>query len=83
MVTALEAVKVPVGPVQLLDQVFASDQVAARGMQIDMTRDDAEPLHLIGNPLKFSATPVTYRRKPPHFGADTETVLNSDDPYAE
>ncbi len=83
VVSTLEAVKVPVGPVQSLDQVFASDQVAARGMQIDMSRNGADPLRLIGNPLKFSETPVTYRQKPPHFGADTETVLNSDDPFAE
>jgi len=83
VVTALEAVKVPVGPVQTIDQVFASDQVAARAMQIDMPRDGADPLRLIGNPLKFSETPVTYRRNPPHFGADTETVLHSDEPFAE
>ena len=83
VVAALEGVKVPVGPVQTIDQVFASDQVAARQMQIDMARDGADPLRLIGNPLKFSQTPVTYRRTPPQFGADTETVLNSDEPFAE
>ena len=83
VVEALEGVKVPVGPVQTLDQVFASEQVTAREMQIDMARDGADPLKLIGNPLKFSQTPVTYRRTPPQFGADTETVLNSDDPFAE
>ena len=83
VVTALEGVKVPVGPVQTLDQVFGSEQVAAREMQIDMPREGADPLRLIGNPLKFSKTPVTYRLNPPHFGADTETVLDSDDPFAE
>ena len=83
IVAALEAVKVPVGPVQTLDQVFASDQVAARSMQINMARDEADPLRLIGNPLNFSQTPVTYRHLPPRFGADTETVLQSDDPFAE
>ena len=83
VVTALESVKVPVGPVHTLDQVFTSDQVAERGMQIDMPSDGADPLRLIGNPLKFSKTPVTYRYNPPHFGADTETVLGSDDPFAE
>jgi crotonobetainyl-CoA:carnitine CoA-transferase CaiB-like acyl-CoA transferase len=83
VMSGLEAVKVPVGPVQTLDQVFASPQVAAREMQIDMGREGADPLRLIGNPLKFSATPVSYRRTPPHFGADTETVLNADDPFAE
>ncbi|WP_050931931.1 CaiB/BaiF CoA transferase family protein [Aestuariivita boseongensis] len=83
VVAALEAAKVPVGPVQTIDQVFASDQVAARDMQIDMPREGTEPLRLIGNPLKFSQTPVSYRLRPPHFGADTETVLSADDPFAE
>jgi len=32
-------------------------------------------LNLIGNPVKFSKTPVTYRRSPPVCGADTEQVL--------
>lgn len=83
VVAALEGVKVPVGPVQTLDQVFASDQVAARNMQIGMVQDDGTPLHLIGNPLKFSATPVTYRAPPPRFGADTETVLAADAPFGD
>lgn len=83
VVAALEAVKVPVGPVQTMDQVFGSDQVAARKMQIDMPRDDGGPVHLIGNPLKFSQTPVTYRYAPPIFGADTETVLSAEDPFAD
>ena len=73
----LEARKVPVGPVNTLGQVFASEQVAAREMKIDMARDDVRggAVSLIGNPLKFSKTPVTYRRPPPHFGEDTDAVL--------
>lgn len=78
--TGLEAVKVPVGPVQNLEQVFASDQVAARAMRLDMQADPG-PVSLIGNPLKLSRTPVAYRRPPPVFGADTDDVLNNDDPF--
>ncbi len=76
VIAGLEAVKVPVGPVQTLDQVFASDQVAARGMQIDASHGDVADgrVRMIGNPLKFSRTPVTYRHAPPRFGQDTETV---------
>jgi formyl-CoA transferase len=46
-------------------------------MRIDMPRSDIDRggVELIGNPLKFSATPVAYRRPPPHFGEDTEAVL--------
>ncbi|MGV6848883.1 MAG: CaiB/BaiF CoA transferase family protein [Marinibacterium sp.] len=80
VIAGLEARKVPVGPVQRLDQVFASDQVAARDMKIAMQAGPGT-VDLIGNPLKFSGTPVSYRRPPPHFGADTESVLSSDTPF--
>ncbi|MEP3347634.1 MAG: CoA transferase [Litoreibacter sp.] len=77
IVDGLEARKVPVGPVNTLGQMFASDQVKAREMKIEMSRDDVanDAVTLIGNPLKLSKTPVTYRRPPPHFGEDTEAVL--------
>ena len=78
LVAGLEALKVPVGPVNRLDTVFASDQVAARGMQITMPHPGlgGREVPLIGNPLKFSATPVSYLRPPPRFGQDTEAVLS-------
>ena len=77
IIAGLEARKVPVGPVNTLEQVFASEQVAAREMKIEMARGDVEggAVTLIGNPLKLSKTPVTYRRPPPHFGEDTDAVL--------
>ncbi len=78
VIAGLEAAKVPVGPVYTLEQVFTSDQVAARDMRIDMAREDIDRggVELIGNPLKFSKTPVTYRRPPPRFGQDTDEVLS-------
>ena len=77
VIAGLETRKVPVGPVNTLEQVFASDQVAAREMQIDMPRDDVANDHvkLIGNPLNLSKTPVSYRRAPPRMGQDTDEVL--------
>lgn len=77
VIEGLEARKVPVGPVNTLEQVFATDQVAARDMRIEMARDDVEKGHvaLIGNPLKFSKTPVSYRYAPPRFGQDTDAIL--------
>ncbi|PTX55589.1 formyl-CoA transferase [Litoreibacter ponti] len=77
IIAGLEARKVPVGPVNTLGQLFATDQVAARGMKIDMARDDVAggAVPLIGNPLKLSKTPVTYRHAPPRFGQDTADVL--------
>ncbi|MEM7469804.1 MAG: CaiB/BaiF CoA-transferase family protein [Pseudomonadota bacterium] len=78
VVAGLEARKVPVGPVNRLEQVFATDQVAARGMKIEMAREDVagKEVSLIGNPLNLSKTPVSYRRAPPRFGQDTAQVLD-------
>ncbi|MDX5382532.1 MAG: CoA transferase [Rhodobacterales bacterium] len=68
---------VPAGPVNDLQQVFDSPQVAARGMRLRLAHPGAGSGHvdLIGNPLKMSGTPVTYDRAPPMLGADTAAVL--------
>ena len=77
LVRLMEARGVPGGPINTLPEVFSSDQVAARGMKISMDYSDAKSgkIHLIGNPIKFSKTPVSYRRAPPACGVDTEAVL--------
>lgn len=82
VIAGLENRKVPVGPVQTLDQVFGSEQVTARDMIATVPTDDAAAgsVRLIGNPLKFSRTPVTYRRAPPRFGADTDDVMREIQP---
>jgi crotonobetainyl-CoA:carnitine CoA-transferase CaiB-like acyl-CoA transferase len=85
LIGTLEGVRVPVGPVRRLTEVFASDQVAARGLAVDMDapgRAGPMTLPLIGNPLHLSRTPVTYRRPPPRFGADTDRLAR-EDPFAE
>ncbi|MEN8740073.1 MAG: CaiB/BaiF CoA-transferase family protein, partial [Phaeobacter gallaeciensis] len=82
VIAAMEARKVTAGPVQTLDRVFASDQVAARGMAIDMQAGDT-PVKLLGNPLNFSRTPVTYRHAPPSCGADSDRILGSEDPFSK
>lgn len=75
----LEKRAVPCGPVNTLDQVFADPQAQARGMVTDMTHAlSAEPVRLIANPVKFSETPVSYRRAPPPLGADTDDVLKAE-----
>ncbi|WP_244498217.1 CaiB/BaiF CoA transferase family protein [Aureimonas ureilytica] len=77
LVEGLEAAGVPGGPINRLDEVFASDQVASRGMRVTIPYPDAETgtVELIGNPIKFSRTPVTYRRPPPTCGQHTQDVL--------
>ena len=68
---------VPAGPVHNLADVFSTDQVAARDMIVPMDFPGAKDgsVNLIGNPLKLSKTPVSYRHAPPQCGADTDEVL--------
>ncbi len=74
----LEQQGVPGGPINTIPDVLASDQVKARDMQISM--DDAHAqsgkVELIGNPIKFSKTPVSYRRSPPACGEHTDEILS-------
>ena len=76
-VAALEAAAIPCGPINTLDQVFADPQVAARGLRIELTRDDGSVVPGVANPIRFSETPVSYDKAPPQLGADTERVLSA------
>lgn len=77
LLAGLQSAGVPHGPICDLDGVFASEQVAAREMKITMDHPLAASgtVDLIGNPVKFSATPVTYRQAPPMCGADSDEIL--------
>ncbi len=78
LIADMERAGVPGGPINTLPEVFNGEQVAARGMKISVPHPEAGKGHvdMIGNPLKFSKTPVSYRRAPPTCGADSEDVLN-------
>ena len=78
-IMALEAAGVPAGPINSLDRVFEGEQVAARQMRIRLPHESAGSgyVDVIGNPLKFSETPVHYTTSPPQLGADTDDVLKS------
>ncbi len=74
---ALRKVKVPAGPINTIAEALNSDQAQARGTVRKMKLDGVKggQVQLLGNPLKFSKTPVKYRRPPPRFGQDTDEVL--------
>jgi crotonobetainyl-CoA:carnitine CoA-transferase CaiB-like acyl-CoA transferase len=72
---ALEAAKVPCGPINDLADVFADPQVRSRAMTVDLPHPLAGSVRVVASPLKLSATPVRYRLAPPLLGADTEIVL--------
>ena len=74
-VAAFETAAVPCGPINTIDQVFANDQVLARGLQIGLIRDDGVQIPGVANPVQFSATPIEYAKAPPRFGDGTDKVL--------
>jgi len=74
LLDAMKSNNVPCGEINNLEEVFDSPQVAARGMRVKMDHPHSE-IELIGNPVKFSKTPVSYRKAPPLCGADTDEVI--------
>jgi crotonobetainyl-CoA:carnitine CoA-transferase CaiB-like acyl-CoA transferase len=68
---------VPCSPVNTVDQVFVDPQVQHREMQIRMPHplSASGMVDLIGNPIKYSATPVDYALPPPSCGQHTDEVL--------
>ncbi len=76
-VQGLAGLAVPAGPVNNLEQVFTDPQILHRGMRLAMDYPGARggEVELIGNPVKFSQTPVDYRHPPPKVGEHTDEVL--------
>ncbi len=74
-VAALESAAVPCGPINTIDQVFANEQVLARGLQIGLTRDDGVQVPGVANPIQFSGTPIEYDKPAPRLGDGTVKVL--------
>jgi crotonobetainyl-CoA:carnitine CoA-transferase CaiB-like acyl-CoA transferase len=74
-VEVLEAVAVPCGPINEIDQVFADPQVKARRLELTLKRDDGTKTPGVANPVKFSATPIEYSKAAPRLGDATDYVL--------
>jgi crotonobetainyl-CoA:carnitine CoA-transferase CaiB-like acyl-CoA transferase len=57
--------------------VFSDPHVQARGAQLRMPCAWAQggELNLLANPLKLSATPVSYRRPPPRLNEHAQQIL--------
>lgn len=71
----LDAAGVPCGPINSLDAVFEDPQVRHRGVAVTMPHPLAGNVTLVANPIRLSATPISYDRPPPLLGENTEDVL--------
>ena len=74
-VSALDAAGVPCGPINTLAQAFAEPQAEARGMKFTLPHPLAVEVPLIGNPMKFSGTPIRNELPPPVLGQHSEEIL--------
>jgi crotonobetainyl-CoA:carnitine CoA-transferase CaiB-like acyl-CoA transferase len=74
-IAALEAVGVPCGPINDVGEVFANEQVQARGMAVELPHPSAGKVTLVRSPMKMSATPATSDKAPPLLGQHTDEVL--------
>jgi len=75
-VAVLEGAGVPCGPINRMADVFADPQVIARDMVRMLDHPVAGTVPTVANPLRLSATPVTYRSAPPVLGEGDATFGN-------
>jgi crotonobetainyl-CoA:carnitine CoA-transferase CaiB-like acyl-CoA transferase len=71
----LEAAGVPNGPINDLAQVFDEPQVKARGVRVELQHGAGAALPMVASPMRFSETPLEYRRAAPLLGEHTDEVL--------
>jgi glutaryl-CoA transferase len=73
----LEAVGVPAGPINTLDQVFADPQVIHRGIKLDLPSTAAKGGTIPGvrTPLVIGGRPMAHERPSPRLGEHTDEIL--------
>ncbi|MEO9168211.1 MAG: CoA transferase, partial [Aestuariivirga sp.] len=72
---ALESVAVPCGPINTLDQVFANEQVLARGLVREVTEADGAKVKAVSNPIVFSDSANGSQLASPKLGGQSDQVL--------
>jgi len=77
LLAKLEAVQVPAGPINSLDQVFADPQVRHRGMRIDPPSAAAKGGRIPGvrTPITLAGQPMAAERPSPRLGEHSAEIL--------
>ncbi len=68
--------RVPCGPVNTAADIFADPHVKARGMisEFELPGDNSK-VSIVGSPIKYTATPSGFYRRPPTLGEHTQEIL--------
>ncbi len=78
LLNELRQAGVPAAPINDLKTVFEDPQVHHRELRRALAHPNCRHLPTVANPVRFSQTPVSYRRAPPLLGADTCSVLGEE-----
>lgn len=70
----LDAAGIPSGAIHNVAEALAMPQAQAREMIVDFAAQGS-PVRALGNPIKLSASPVTYRTPPPQLSEHTDSTL--------
>jgi len=73
--SALEAVNVPCGPINNLEQVFADKQVKHRNLAFELPHPQAGKVSLISNPVRFDGEALNAKTAPPLLGEHSLQLL--------
>lgn len=68
------AVGIPAGEVKSLDQVYASEQVAAQALVVETSHSTLGPIKTPGVPIRFSRSQTREHRAPPTLGQDSAAL---------
>ena len=71
----LEAVGVPCGPINNLEQLFDDPQTKHRGTRMELPHAIAGTVPQVANPIRYSDAELAYDHAAPALGEHTETVL--------
>lgn len=70
----LEQAGIPCGAIHNVAEALAMPQAQARKMVVDFAAQGS-PVRALGNPIKLSASPVSYRTPPPSLSEHTDSTL--------
>ena len=71
------AAEIPAAPINTVAEALSAAQTQARGLIIQLEHPAIGASKSIANPIRFSATPASYRLPPPLLGEHTAEILRS------
>ena len=72
----LEGAGIPCSKILKPEETLTNEHLIARGMVVELQHPQLGLLNMLGNPMKLSGTPVSYRRPAPTLGEHNLEILS-------